>query len=214
MNADQIRTHIDSLIKEKNKNYRSLSLAIGKNEAYLHQYINKCSPFRLPEKERHQLAILLDVDEQELTDIELPKSAYFSENKNSVLIEMISSRKNPEKEFDTIGFISFPSSDFARFSASDSKNTKMLRVTGDSMTPTFKDGDYIFFDTSSTSFTFDGLYVIELPNGFQIRRLQQISSSDCAVILDNTNYKSTTVLFKKLKIVGKVTSAFKTEKLI
>ena len=32
MDIDQIRTHIDNLIKEKGKNYRSLSLSIGKTK--------------------------------------------------------------------------------------------------------------------------------------------------------------------------------------
>lgn len=212
MNIDQIRKHIDSLIKEKHKNYRALSLAIGKNEAYLHQYINKGSPLRLPEKERRKLATLLDVDEQELTDITLPKAA--GTHKNSALIELLSNEKNQSKTCETVGFISLPITDFSRLTSSSPQNIKMIRVSGDSMYPTLKDGDYVFFDESLSTYTFDGLYIVDLPNGWQVRRIQQVSSSEYAIILDNTNYQSSTCNFKKLQIIGKVISAFKTEKLI
>ncbi len=214
MNIDQIRAHIDALIKEKNKNYRSLSLAIGKNEAYLHQFINKGSPLRLPESERRKLAELLDVEEQELTDIILPKSTYNTDPKSSALIELISLAPTKNFEAKTSGYLSIPLSDFSNFSSAPAQTTKMFRITGDSMFPTLKDGDYVFLDTSVNSLTSDGLYLIELPNGWHVRRLQQISSSECAVILDNAKYQSTTCSLKKLKIIGKISFAFKTEKLI
>ena len=105
MNAEQIRAHIADLIKEKGKNLRALSLAIGKNEAYLHQFIHKGSPMRLPEEDRRKMAGILDVDEQELTDIKLPNIASQSlKHPKAALIEMIS----PNISAGTIGFLSFP----------------------------------------------------------------------------------------------------------
>ena len=94
MNAEQIRAHIADLIKQKGKNLRSVSIAIGKNEAYLHQFVHKGSPVRLPEEDRRKMADLLDVDEQELTDIKLPNSVTPSlKHARTALIEMISQNK-------------------------------------------------------------------------------------------------------------------------
>jgi len=210
MNIDQIRSHIDKLIQEKGKNYRSLSLAIGKNEAYLHQYINKGSPIRLPEEQRRKLASLLDVDEQELTDIKLPKIISVQAGcLKSNLIEMIS----PDSEQKSVGFLSLPDSDYSAITRTSSDMVKMLRINGDCLSPTLKDGDYILADFSTQSFLMDGLYVVSLAGNLLIRRIQQISSSEFLLISDNSNYKSVTVSSKKLSIVGKVIFALKSEKI-
>lgn len=71
-NADDIRKKIGRLINERGLNYAQVSLAIGKNIAYLQQYIKNGSPRRLGEVERHKLSKILHVDEQELTDLVLP----------------------------------------------------------------------------------------------------------------------------------------------
>ena len=69
--TDEIRKKIARLIREKGYNYARASLAIGKNIAYLQQFIKNGSPRRLGEIERKKLAVLLQVDEQELTDLPL-----------------------------------------------------------------------------------------------------------------------------------------------
>lgn len=70
-NVEEIRKKIGRMIVEKGLNFAQVSLAIGKNVAYIQQFIRNGSPRRLGEMERHKLAELLRVDEQELTDIPL-----------------------------------------------------------------------------------------------------------------------------------------------
>jgi len=209
MNIDQIRVHIDNLIKEKGKNYRSLSLAIGKNEAYLHQYINKGSPMRLPEEQRRKLAKLLDVSEQELTDINLPKTFSDLTGKTKTqLIEMISALSSNT----SIGFLSLPDTEYSNITQISANLVKMLRVEGDSMSPTLKDGDYVLADFSFHKFLSDGLYIILVADRLIVRRLQKLSSSECLLISDNPSYKPITLPLKKVTIIGKVIFAFKVEK--
>src|SRR5262249_49794095 len=47
---------------------QSLSLALGRNHAYLHQYVMTGSPRELRESDRRTLAVLLHCDESELRD--------------------------------------------------------------------------------------------------------------------------------------------------
>lgn len=47
------------------------SLKIGMNQTYLHQFVTRESPKRLKEAQRADLAKLLNVPEQELTDYDL-----------------------------------------------------------------------------------------------------------------------------------------------
>ena len=73
-NTEEIRKKISRLIKDRGLNYAQVSLAIGKNIAYIQQFIKNGSPRRLGEIERHKLAEILRVDEQELTDLSLNAS--------------------------------------------------------------------------------------------------------------------------------------------
>ena len=214
MNIDQIRRHIDKLIKEKGKNYRALSMAIGKNEAYLHQYINKGSPVRLPEEQRRKLAALLNVDEQDLTDIKLPKFIETpSLHTSNTTIEMVAIDPSLETQFKTAGYWSAPLSDLTNISAKKSEYLKMLHVTGDSMQPTVKDGDYIFTDISLNTFSGDGLYLILHNKNVLLRRLQQVADNEVLLICDNTNYKAVSTPIKKIKVIGKIVYALKAEKI-
>ena len=209
MNPDQIRQHVDNLIRQKGKNYRSLSMAIGKNEAYLHQYINKGSPLRLPEQQRRKLATLLDVNEQELTDIKLPKTieaAYSSHN--NVVIEMLSL-----STLQTTGFWSLPSAELSSISNTPAHQLKLFCISGDAMFPTLKGGDYVIADCSVQNFTSDGLYLIKSDTQFIIRRLQKITANEVNLISDNTHYKSVSTALKKLKIAGKIIYTLKAEKI-
>lgn len=74
--TEEIRKKIARLITERGLNYAKVSLSIGKNIAYIQQFIKNGSPRRLGEVERQKLARLLKVDEQELTD--LPLKVYSS----------------------------------------------------------------------------------------------------------------------------------------
>jgi len=210
MNAEQIRAHIADLIKQKGKNLRSVSIAIGKNEAYLHQFVHKGSPVRLPEEDRRKMADLLDVDEQELTDISLPSSIAPSlKHSKTSLIEMIS----PNAAFSTVGFLSFPPADFSNMTAAAPDMVKAVRLTGDSMAPTLKDGDYVLVDTSMQSFATDGLYLLDFSNNLVVKRLQQISPKELLILSDNANYKSASVQIQDIRIAGKVVYVLRGEKI-
>ncbi|MBQ8671484.1 MAG: hypothetical protein IJ525_03075 [Alphaproteobacteria bacterium] len=69
--TEEVRAKIAKLIVDKGLNLARVSLAVGKNIAYMQQFIKNGSPRRLGEVERRKLALILNVDEQELTDLPL-----------------------------------------------------------------------------------------------------------------------------------------------
>lgn len=87
-NTEEIRKKIARLINERGLNYAQVSLAIGKNIAYIQQFIKNGSPRRLGEVERHKLAQILHVDEQELTDLPL-KSAGGANAVNAEVLSLV-----------------------------------------------------------------------------------------------------------------------------
>src|SRR5205085_5607132 len=57
------RTALARLIEERGEDYAGLSRLIGRNAAYIQQYIKRGTPRRLAEEDRHQLARYFGIDE-------------------------------------------------------------------------------------------------------------------------------------------------------
>lgn len=66
MAHDSIRQTVASRVEARGYSLAAASVAIGRNAAFLHQYVNRGTPRRLEEDVRLRLAMLLDLDEREL----------------------------------------------------------------------------------------------------------------------------------------------------
>ena len=64
----EIREKLFVLVKQNNAfNLRNLSRSLGRNDAYLQQYIKRGSPNYLPEEERNKLSKILNINSADLT---------------------------------------------------------------------------------------------------------------------------------------------------
>ena len=63
---DAHRKFVEARIKAKGLDFKKVSIDLGMNEAYVHQYVTYGKPKKLPEEIRHKLAAILDVDEATL----------------------------------------------------------------------------------------------------------------------------------------------------
>jgi hypothetical protein len=64
--SDPVKALIMKQLDLKGLNMKEVSLGIGRNETYLHQFITKGSPKRLHENDWPKLAKLLGVSEDQL----------------------------------------------------------------------------------------------------------------------------------------------------
>jgi len=62
--ANDVRAELAQLVERDGVSLAALSRAIGRNPAYLQQFLKKGSPARLPEEERRALARFFNVDER------------------------------------------------------------------------------------------------------------------------------------------------------
>ena len=60
------RSLLDNLIQKKGESYLSVSRLLGRNAAYVQQFIKRGSPRKLDEYDRYLLAAYFDVDERAL----------------------------------------------------------------------------------------------------------------------------------------------------
>lgn len=93
----------------------------------------------------------------------------------------------------------------ALFGSRKAKDIKVMTVDGDSMYPTIKSGDRLFFDVSVREFTTDGVYAFVFGKTFHIKRLQ-MQGLELSVLSDNPAYKDWAIgegTHEQLYIMGK-----------
>ena len=221
----QVRDFLEKTVKEKGFSLNALSLQLGKNSTYLFHFIKRHSPKRLDETTRRKLANILNVPEQNLCDFPLPPSLIqdklstissllsFGKNKTDSLVAIdVIDMNGPEKgrfeqiKKNIIGQIFLSAEVAALYTSTQPEYLKIIRVAGESMSPTINPGDIIWIDTSYSIPSSDGVYLLSTGSDTIIRRLQ-LSPFDNAVdvLSDNKAYRSFNVSdFKNLHICGKV----------
>lgn len=234
---DEIRLKIKNLLLEKGISLASASVGIGKNVAYLQQYIVKGAPVRLPEEQRKKLSIILDVPEQELTDLDLsamplPASFegaasiaqtignFFSNIKNkkeTIAVDMLDTTAccgNGIENFaeNVNGKWLMPLADFRQITMTAPDNIKLLKVRGDSMEPTLKEGDWVLVDITHVAPDSDGMFLLRMSTGLAVKRLQGGITQDVIVKSDNPKYDNITANIGEIRILGKVIYTLKADK--
>lgn len=224
---EEIRRKIDRLISEKGFNYRDVSLKIGRKDSYIQQYVKYGYPRRLKEIDRMRLAKLLDIDDADIMDDEVIASKTFgSPNVKMDIIANVIRATYSDGDFVSIDVLSGLQTDegdggifnnvsgkhiisksaYEELTASDPKDVKILKISGDSMKPVINSGDTIWVDTSYQYPEADGLYLLASGKEAMIKRIQ-ISPLDGTVEItsDNPNYKAYHAQsYKEVKVLGKL----------
>lgn len=173
-----------SLIEERGDNYGALSRLIGRNAAYIQQFIKRGTPKKLDESDRRVLARYFGVDEAILggftPDVEPKKSKEFSKksnnNKNLALVPQIQIEVSAgagnitgdEHAAGTVGF----DRHWLKTLGLSAENLSIIDVNGESMAPTLNNGDKIMVDLSDgTGRLRDGIYVLRLDDALMVKRV-------------------------------------------
>lgn len=78
-----------------------------------------------------------------------------------------------------------------------------VRVLGDSMEPTFKSGDVIFFELYNGDFANNRVYIIKRQDDVLVKRLKK-SGDVFEIMSDNTDYLPYTLSANEFQIIGRV----------
>lgn len=203
--ADEVREFIAQKIQELELKLNNVSLQLGHDASYLFQYIKRKSPKRLDEQDRKKLAAILNVDEQDLTDVPL---SLVTPSANSVSIKIVDVVACCGSGIEAlteniIGTWDIPLAKFRDFSTAKPENVYMFQVAGDSMIPTLNSGDWAVADLSQNFISADGLYLIRTASGLSVKRILS-GLNDISIISDNTNYPNFTANVGEIQILGRV----------
>lgn len=168
-----MRAELERLIQERGEDYASLSRLIGRNAAYMQQFIKRGTPRALAEEDRRILARYFGVPEELLGG--RPAEAGVGELHVVVPRLDIDASAGPGAlpgDERPRAHIAFDSRWLRGIGAGDVRSLSIIGVEGDSMVPTLADGDEILVDRGDGAQRLrDGIYVLRMDDALIVKRL-------------------------------------------
>lgn len=172
--AEDPRLLLERLIRERGEDYAGLSRLIGRNPAYVQQFIKRGSPRRLAEEDRRVLARYFRIDEALLGAPEPEEGARHGHPLPVRRLDVAASAGGGAEpgEERTLGQIAFDRAWLRRMRIAGGERLSMIRVQGDSMAPTLSDGDEILIDSGDSAERLrDGIYVLRIDGALVVKRV-------------------------------------------
>ena len=167
------RKALERLCAERGEDFAGLSRFLGKNPAYIQQYIRRGTPKRLGEDERRKLARYFGVPERTFGGpgpADVPQAGLVP-----VRRVLVRASAGPGAVPDTElahPYFAFDDRWLKALTASKAGDLSIIRVEGDSMAPTLNDGDDILVDKAGCAEALcDGIYVLRVEDSLLVKRL-------------------------------------------
>lgn len=168
---EQVREELDRLILKGHYGYASISRLLGRNPAYIQQFIKRGSPRKLDDEDRRTLASFFGVDEQVLGG---PANAV-----SDGMIEIPVLNVEASAGFGAIAGSESTQTRFGfderwlrRLTSAKSASLSIVGVLGDSMEPTLSNGDEVLVDSSDHGSRLrDGIYVLRADDALVVKRI-------------------------------------------
>ena len=192
MDDDLVRSNLDELIRRApGESYASVSKLLGRNSAYVQQFIRRGAPSRLDERDRKLLARTFGVD----PDTFLKPGAAPASKSVQVPRLAVQASAGPGRIVDgetVIGAYGFDAAWLRQVSRARPEDLSIITVSGDSMAPTLVDGDDVLVDRSDAGERLrDGVYVLRRDDQLMVKRLALApTSGTLAISSDNPAYPS------------------------
>ncbi len=192
------RDTLERLIRERGEDYASLSRLIGRNAAYIQQFIRRGVPRKLDEDDRRKLARFFGIDEALLGAPENVQIGALAARAKAPLVAVprlaVRASAGPGALGDgeaATGQFGFDAKWMRGVTATPSA-LSAIRVEGDSMVPTLADGDDIMVDRSDAADRLrDGVYVLRIDDALNVKRLAiNPATRSIAILSDNPAYPS------------------------
>lgn len=209
MVSNDPRARLLALASERGASLSGLSELIGRNSTYLQQFIRKGSPRKLEETDRRTLARFLGVDESELGAPEenspvLPGKAPRGEWVDVPRLPLGASAGPGALALEELPIGAFRfSARWLREQGLDPAQLSAIRVEGDSMEGTLRDGDEILVDRTLRPLR-DGIHVVRTGDALLVKRLDTGRPGVIALVSDNPAYRTLELAPDEVQVIGRV----------
>jgi hypothetical protein len=167
------RIVLERLCMERGEDFAGLSRMLGRNSAYIQQFVRRGVPKRLKEEERRKLARYFAVSEALLggpPGTVAPLEGLIAVNRTPVR----ASAGPGAMVSDEVGrpYFAFDERWLKALTASPADKLSIIRVEGDSMAPTLNPGDDILVDLGDREERLrDGIYVLRIDDALMVKRI-------------------------------------------
>jgi hypothetical protein len=167
------RLVLERLCAERGEDFAGLSRMLGRNSAYIQQFVRRGVPKRLGEDERRKLARYFGVSEALLggpADESGGIAGLLSVKRHPVLVSAGPGAIVTEE----LGkpYFAFDERWLKALTGSPADSLSIVRVEGDSMAPTLNAGDDILVDLGDTADRLrDGIYVLRIDDALVVKRI-------------------------------------------
>ncbi|NOZ42721.1 MAG: helix-turn-helix transcriptional regulator [Alphaproteobacteria bacterium] len=201
----QVREKLDHLIRTSSRDdYASVSALIGKNHAYMQQFIKRGVPKCLKEDDMEKIInhfhITMDYfgspDDfinPDQDDSNNPETEFDQDyiRVNVYDIEAAAGAGSVVEKNDVANKLAFKKTWIRSSSNATADDMAVITVSGDSMNPTLYDGDHILVDMTLTSLKNDGIYVLRNDDMILVKRISLNPVTKlCTIKSDNSFYES------------------------
>ena len=174
---------------------KTLSIATGKNPAYIHQFIYRGSPRHLPEDVRHKVATILGVSEYSL------RHQSDDGHRDSALIRYL---EHPSQHAYSDGPWHIPRS-FLNDTLQITGKDVRLAVVGDCTTDfNIARGDIIMMNLKDRNPLTAGYFALNAGDHIRVRHLEQVGLKDKRIIISGNGPNSYSSLDTSNDIFGRV----------
>src|SRR3954469_3434428 len=191
MTNDISRKALQRLIDQKGEDYAGLSRLLGRNAAYIQQYMKRGSPRRLGEDDRRLLARYFGVDDEVLGG---PSQGAMSALAPVPRLDVDAAAGAGAFDGDELmrAHIAFDRTWLRRVARGAPEQLSIIRVAGNSMAPILTDGDDILVDRGDgAERRRDGIYVLRMDEALVVKRLAlHPTARTLSIRSDNPAYPS------------------------
>lgn len=207
---DAVRRKLVNAIENKGWTLKDASLRMGRNHAYLQQFIERNIPSKLKEADRLKLSELLDLPEEDLGAP--PRSQDRGGESNVISVTeyqvhvsagggALVAEENKRRDWPF-------ASDYLRAELGlDRTKLAVVEVRGDSMEPTLSSGDRVLVNMSDKQVSQPGIFIIYDGDGTVIKRVEKVPGSrppKIVLISDNPLHGRYELASEQVNIVGRV----------
>jgi hypothetical protein len=202
------RIALERLCAERGEDFAGLSRMLGRNAAYIQQYVRRGVPRRLKEEERRKLARYFAVSESLLGGP--PEEPGATTGLISVKRHPVSVSAGPGaivSEEQGLPYFGFDEHWLKALTATPPARLSIVRVEGDSMAPTLSAGDDILVDLGDAANRVrDGIYVLRVDDAVVVKRIAlHPMGGKVTVQSDNPAYPDWPDFnFDKINCIGRV----------
>ncbi|MDP5280259.1 S24 family peptidase [Sphingomonas sp. DG1-23] len=193
------RAALEALMAEQGASFAELSRVIGRNPAYLQQYVRRGSPRELAERDRELLARFFGVPEAQLGGRE-------AEGLTEIARLDVRASAGPGRlaEDEAPRRPGALSQALLRELGVRPAAASMIRVEGESMEPTLSDGDEILVDRDRREVRGKGgIFVIRLDGALMVKRLR-VAVGGVEVVSDNPAWPTRLCRGGEVEVIGRV----------